>query len=212
MRVRSAAAAALRSAQLDEAWAAHAAGETAGLAQARGEELGRVKVRAIAVDKGKVQIEPAWKGNGPLRISSRDGLATLFESSKITSHQYGAGRAYRTAYELAAAGLKIANLNASGGGGGVQHGTLASHRSAQELQRAYVLARLRQIEIAVGGLGPRELRVLRAVAGEGHTIRSLGGSGNAREADTRALVRALEAVVSVLAGPIQRRLKREAAA
>lgn len=199
LRERAQEAADLRRAQLDAFWAAQAVAETADLAQVRGEQLGQL-----------AKAEAAELGLQPLRISSRDGLAVLFEAGSITAHQYGAGRAYRVAYELAGEGLKIANLNPTGVGGGGQAGTLAAHRSARELQRAYVLARLRQIELAAGGRGERELRVLRAVAGEGHTISSLGRAGSARDRNTLALRRALEAAVDVLAAPVQRRLKNEA--
>jgi len=204
MRELSAAAEGLRRDQLDAFWAEQATAETAELAQARGEQLGAVGWDAGEASDGALAFRP-------LRISSRDGLADLYENGTITAHQYGAGRAYRVAFELAGAGLKIANLNPSGGAGGTQHGTLAAHRSARELQRAYVLARLRQIELAAGGKGDRELSVLRAVAGEGHTISSLGRAGSARERNTAALRRALEAAVRVLAGPVQRGLKNAVA-
>lgn len=200
MRERSIEADRLRREQLDAFWAEQAAAETAQLAQARGEQLGQV---AQADLEGRVDQAIAELGGKPLRISSRDGLATLFEAGAISAHQYGAGRAYRVAFELASAGLRIANLNPTGFGGGKQHAGLAA-RSAAELQRAYVLLRLRRIELAVAGLGARELRVLRLVAGEGYTIRELGGGGNSREANTAALRRALEAAVEILAQPLKK--------
>ncbi|MDP2214757.1 hypothetical protein [Phenylobacterium sp.] len=192
MRERSLHAEKLRREQIDAFWAEQAAMETAGLAQGRGEEIGQVR-------------EP--EAARALRISSRDGLATLFEARTISAHQYGAGRAYRVAFEAASAGLKISNPSPAAR---VFRSSdpLTHHRDAGELQRAYVLARLRQIELAVSGLGSRELQVLRSVAGEGRTIRELGGGGRAREKNTAALRRALEAAVGVLATPVHLGLKR----
>ncbi len=206
MRERSLLADRMRREQLDAFWAEQATAETASLAQGRGEEIGKV---AQADLEGHVDRAVEALGAKPLRISSRDGLATLFEARAITAHQYGAGRAYRVAFELASAGLKIANLNPTGVGGGKQHAGLAA-RSAAELQKAYVLARLRQIELAVAGLGARELRVLRMIAGEGFTVRELGGGGNSREANTAALRRALEKAVEILAAPVHKGLKKTA--
>lgn len=192
-RVRLATAERLRLQEVEAHWSAQARAETLALAEARGEEVGVVEADAPKA----------------IQISSRDGLASLRKSGKISAHQFGAGRAYRTAYELAAAGLRIATINPSGVHAG-RSAPVGFHRSAAELQRAYLLGRLEQIEIAVRAIGERELTVLRKVAGEGHTIRSLGRSGNAREADAQALVRALEAAVRVLAGPVQKRLVRQA--
>ncbi|MBC7168984.1 hypothetical protein [Phenylobacterium sp.] len=191
MRERSLTADQLRREQLDAFWAQQSAAETAELASARGEEIGK----AGGPDAPKA-----------LRISSRDGLATLFEAGVISAHQYGAGRAYRVAYETAAK-VRIASLNPSGVSAGKSPAGLQA-RSAHELQRAYVLARLRQIELAVAGLGERELTVLRKVAGEGMTIHQIGGGGKPREKNKAALRRALDVAVSVLAGPIHVGLKR----
>ncbi|MDP1642733.1 MAG: hypothetical protein Q8L59_11160 [Phenylobacterium sp.] len=194
MRERSIAAEQLRRAQLDAFWAQTAEAETAELAQARGEVIGASRDA---------------ESSRALRISSRDGLATLFEAGAITAHQYGAGRAYRVAFEAAGV-IRVASLNPDGPAGGRAQPSGLQARSAHELQRAYVLARLRQIELAVSGLGDRELNVLRKVAGEARTIRELGGGGNTREANQAALRRALEAAVRVLAGPVHLGLKRAA--
>lgn len=194
----------LRREELEATWSERAEAETAAIASARGEQFGAVSTADL---EGRVAGDLSFK---PIRISSRDGLATLFEAGKLTNSQYGALRVYRIAFETASAGLRVANLNPSGAAASRQASGLAA-RSAAELQRAYVLARLRQIELAVSGKGERELRVLRAVAGEGRTIRSLGGSGNAREADTKALVRAADAAIDVLSKPVHAGLKRSAA-
>lgn len=193
MRERSLHAEQLRREQIDAFWAEQAAMETAGLAKGRGEEIGQSR-------------EP--EAARALRISSRDGLATLFEARAISAHQYGAGRAYRVAFEAASV-VRIANLNPTAVSGGSSPAGLQV-RSAHELQRAYVLARLRQIELAVSGLGTRELTVLRKVAGEGLTINELGGGGKPRAKNKIALQRALDVAVQILAGPVHLGLKRAA--
>ena len=194
MRERSLHAEQLRREQIDAFWAERAAMETAGLAQGRGEEIGQSR-------------EP--EAERALRISSRDGLATLFEARTISAHQYGAGRAYRVAFEAASV-VKISQMNPDRVMTPRQASSAMGLRSPAELQRAYVLARLRQIELAVSGLGRRELDVLRKVAGEGLTIREIGGGGRARQANTDALRRALETAVRVLAAPVHVGLKRTA--
>lgn len=205
VRETSAVAARLRHEQLEATWSERATIETKAEAEERGEQLGKVSPADL---EGRVSEEGVHK---PVRISSRDGLATLFETGKLSNSQYGALRTYRIAFELASAGLRVANLNPSGVSASRQTAGLVA-RSASELQRAYILARLRQIELAVAGKGARELRVLRAIGGEGRTIRSLGGSGNAREADTKALVRAADAALDVLTKPVHAGLKKSAAA
>ena len=61
-------------------------------------------------------------------------------------------------------------------------------RSPAALQRAYLMGRLRGME---KGATEIELLVLRAVAGEGQTLRSLGTGGQAKAANRAALVSAL---------------------
>lgn len=204
VRERSAEADRLRREQLEAAWSERAVVETATMAEQRGEQLGKV---AAADLEGRVEGGEVYK---PTRILSRDGLAALFETGRLSTSQYAALRTYRVAFEMAAAGLRVANLNPSGVSASRQASGLPA-RSAAELQKAYVLARLRQIELAVAGLGARELRVLRKIAGEGQTIRSLGGGGKSREANTKALVRAAEAARDVLSKPVHAGLKRSAA-
>ena len=122
------------------------------------------------------------------RLRSRDGLTTAFDAGTISSAELKAGMAYRMCFEAQAAGLKSALANAGmiGGGGSQPVGFAA--RSPAALQQAYLMARLRGME---AGLSPRELTILRAVAGEGHTLRVIGGGGKRRAANRDALVAAL---------------------
>lgn len=138
---------------------------------------------------------------GAKRIKTRDGLAMLLESGGIDETQHKAGMAYRYCHEVAGAGLR----SALGAAGQVRSGRLHGHlgRDAAELQRAYVIARLAQMERAVAAIARdardgRELIVLRHVAGEGGTIRSITAGSRARAASVAALRRALDAVAKVL--------------
>lgn len=135
----------------------------------------------------------------PFQAGGRDGLLALHRSKTLTDTDLKAGLAFRLAYEGASRGIGSCLGRAGEGGGSSKVAGLA--RSAAELQRAYLLARLNQMELAVGGelQDGRELHVLRLVAGEGRTMREVAGSsGHSRALATAALVRALECVARVL--------------
>lgn len=175
----------LRREHLDDAWSWRAAAETSDLAWARGEDTAYVEVIDTPV----------------LRISSRDGLATLFEAASITPLQYKAGRAFRVLYEMAGAGLKVATFEGGGGGGRSCSAKFNPKRSPRELQRALALGRLAKIEASISpvtGSPNRELIVLRWVAGEGRTLRSLTSGGRAFQANSAALKTALDTAAGVL--------------
>lgn len=172
--------------QREHAWAERASRETLAQAQVRGEEAGLAQI-----------VDAEGEAATVVRVSSRDGLATLYESGALTRDQYRAGRAYRLCFEIAAAGLKIANLNGAGGG----QPAAAWGRSAAELRRAYLTVRLIGLDRAVGGdrRGERRLKVLRAVAGEGRTLRELAcGSGDKYTRMRDDLIAALDIVVAML--------------
>jgi hypothetical protein len=178
-------AARLRREQLDAAWSRRAETETQEAAWARGEETDYVD---------------AGDGSSVLRISTHDGLATLYEAGSITTMQWKAGRRYRALYEASAAGLKIASMEASGGGHRISTG-FNPLRTPRELQRASVLGRLAGIERAICPLlaePNRPLIVLRRIAGDGHTLRALSPGGNAKKANLRALIVALNVAARVI--------------
>lgn len=159
-------------------------------------------------------------GSG-MRLQSRDGLAALHKSGALTDIQVKAGLAYRLCYEIGEQALGSC-LGRVGEGRGARdwsqlsiaktaEGELSLIRSAADLQRAYAVARLNQMERAVFGLADidgrvwvaqpdgHELGALRQVAGEGSTINSLcGSSGHARAVTKAALLRALDAIAGVL--------------
>jgi hypothetical protein len=186
-------AAKLRREQLDAAWSVRAENETVHLATRRGERLDYVQVTA---QDGPIGLVPATA----LRISSRDGLATLFESGSLTVIQYKAGRAYRPLYERAGEGLRIANMEGGGARRSPGEG-FNPRRTPRELSRASDMRQLSAVDTAVcpTGAGPnRALIVLRWVAGDGRTLSSLTSGGNAKRANLAALRAALDVAAKVL--------------
>lgn len=169
----------------------------AGLAVSR---LGPVNLRAKV--EAEFGVDLTWDRTlpgVPFRADGRDGIALLHKSKTLTDVDAKAALAFRLAYTAAVKGLGSCLGRAGEGGGSRKMAGLA--RSAAELQRAYLMARLNQMERAVGDIlqDGRELHVLRMVAGEGQTIREVAGSsGYARAQTTAALVRALEAIAKTL--------------
>ncbi|EDX81456.1 hypothetical protein BBAL3_2613 [Brevundimonas sp. BAL3] len=148
-------------------------------------------VRLEALRTGeKVQRLPA---SGPVRLKSRDGLVSLHTSGSLDDDEVRAGLAYRMCWEAASAGLKSSMANGERVSGGARGDAL-------DIKRAYLMARLNQMERAVGAImqDGRELLALRLIAGEGRTLTSLASGGNAKVAQLAALRRALAAVASVL--------------
>ncbi|HEX5264947.1 MAG TPA: hypothetical protein VFW13_15560 [Phenylobacterium sp.] len=161
------------------------------------------------------------RGGTGVRLQGRDGLAMLHKSGALTDQLVRAGLAYRLIHESVETALGSC-LGRVGEGRGARdwsrlsiaatpEGELRLIQSAADLHRAYVVARLNQIERAVFGLADpdgkvwlttpdgRELEALRRIAGEGQTLREVAGaSGHAREATKAALARALGAVAGVL--------------
>lgn len=177
---------------LERAAADAAVKAAAELAAREGRDLSSTDKRAIRRDFG-VTME-----KGRVRLRSRDGLASLNDTGSLTDDELKAGLAYRHCYETAAGGLRSALGQTEGGGRNVPVGF--APRDAAALQRAYVMARLAQMERTVGAEmhDGRELTVLRMVAGEGRTLSSLAAGGNAKVANLAALRRALAAVARVL--------------
>ena len=148
-------------------------------------------------------IAPVPK-QGPLRLKTRDGLMSLHASGSLSDGDVEAGLAYRLCVEHAGAGLRSALAMSQGGGGRSQGGFGPRDKAA--LMRAYLMARLDQMERAVNAAAQdgRELPALRLIAGDGRTLTSITAAGNAKLAYLAALRRALAAVASVL--PVKRGL------
>ena len=193
-----------------------ACGELAGdeLVMVRADQVGAADM--IAVDRRGDRIA----GTG-LRLSTRDGLVMLHKSGALTDALVKGGLAFRLIHQSVEAALGSC-LGRVGEGRGARdwsqlsialnaEGELKLMQSAADLHRAYVVARLNQIERAVFGLPDvtghvwlphpegNELSALRRIAGEGQTLRDVAGSsGHAREVAKAALVRALTVVAGVL--------------
>ncbi len=141
-------------------------GETATLARARGETVEQAQ--------------------GRLRITSRDGLQTLYEQGGLERPEYEAGMMYRRCFETLHSGPR-SNL-AGDFGSGVRGFSEASADGFAEL-RAFRAEKLRLWEgLAKTG---RQAWILRLVAGQGRTINSVAPGGSARAANTQALLAVL---------------------
>lgn len=135
---------------------------------------------------------------GAVRIRERDGLWGALESGVITSAMAEAGFEYRARFEAAGAQQLGSQLGRVGEGSikaSSSHGATAAG-----LFRAYAGVQVTTAEAHVLTADPtqRALTVLRAVAGEGRTIRSLGHGGNTRAANGKALALALPIVARSL--------------
>jgi len=140
--------------------------ETASLARGRGEAVEEVQ--------------------GRLRVTSRDGLQSLFEQGGLERPEYEAGMMYRRCYETLSAGPR-SNL-AGDLASGVRGFSEARADGFAEL-RAFRAEKLRHWE-ALASNG-RQAWVLRLVAGQGRTINSIAPGGSARAANTKALMAVL---------------------
>lgn len=129
------------------------------------------------------------------RLLGRDGLASLFDSKALSERQWNTGLVYRELYELAGVAVVGSQLGKVDGAAAVRSST--SGLVAAGLRRAYAGVRLTQAETAVGSV--EGVAVLRAVAGEGRTIRSMFNGGKARQRATGALAAALDLVRPSLA-------------
>lgn len=133
------------------------------------------------------------------RIKARDGLASLVDAKAITEAEAKVGLAYRLLFEQCGPGSGLGSqledrprsIRAS------THGVVA-----HGLLKAYAGVRLTGVERAVqhADASGRALAVLRAVAGAGHTIRSLGAGGNTNRANLAALQVALRITRAALEG------------
>jgi hypothetical protein len=137
--------------------------------------------------------------HGAVQALGRDGLAALARPPRptLTNTEVAAALAYRYLWEQAGKGAGLGSqlddrpraIRSS------SHGAVAAG-----LLRAYVGVRLTAIETAVmqEDRSGRALSVLRAIAGEGSSLRSLGQGGNTKARNVEALRQALRVVHSQL--------------
>jgi hypothetical protein len=146
-----------------------------------------------ADDQAEIYQDDQGDEPGAILAVGRDGLLTLAKSGGLTATQLTAARTYRFLYEQAGRGAGLGSQldDKPRAKRSTSHSIVAAG-----LYRAYVGVHLTRIERAVMLVDRtgRQLSVLRAVAGEGRTINSLGKGGKGREQRTKALALALDHV------------------
>lgn len=151
-------------------------------AEARALEDAMAQTATLARQRG----EMVEQTQGRLRITSRDGLQSLFERGGLERPEYEAGLMYRRCYETLHAGPR-SNL-ARDFSSGVRGFAEGPAEGFAEL-RAFRAEKLRQWEgLAQTG---RQVWILRLVAGQGRSINSVAPGGSARAANTKALMAVL---------------------
>lgn len=183
------------------------------VALARAEER-RLRAAGLSRSEAEAAAEVAPAAKGHRRIKGRDGLLVLEEAGWLTGvfeagertaadwfvskQRAMAGLAYRKMFEDDAAVVRsqLGGVNGSRGGSGTTDGLVAG-----AMDSALARLMLGEIDRQVAMAWPkgRELDVLRAIAGEGRSARSLttcGGKGAryVAEALNRALDKAWETI------------------
>ena len=112
------------------------------------------------------------------RVVDRDGLAQMFERGQISEAQFNVGLLYRRLLEATEAEVLGSQLGRVGETRIPAKSTDGA--CAQGLLRAYAGVRVRDVEESVRAADPSGLSlvVLRAIAGEGRTLRSPATGGN----------------------------------
>lgn len=170
-----------------------------GLAQRRMGAL--VELEAAREGEGEAEVIEKRRGQKGVRIRTRDGLKLAHERGAFGKRGWEADRLlavglrYRDRYEAAQASVKSCLDVADGVR--VQRTIWMEAVAAQ--RRAARANLVRRLDVAVvTSLGPEALDVLRKVAGEARTVRSLSSSGWQREVMARLLVSALKVAGEVL--------------
>lgn len=161
-----------------------------------------------AAREGEAEVVEKRRGQTQVRLRTRDGLKLLHERGGLTPKDGRGGRweadrllsvglRYRDRYERAQSSLKSC-LNVSDGAR-VQLTLWETARLSQ--RRAALANQVRELDIAVGvKLGAEAVQVLRAVAGEARTIRSLASGGKRRD----RLAGLLTAALGIVADQIEK--------
>lgn len=166
----------------DEVWLREALAETRALEAARG-----------------VRLERTAAG---LRLNGRDGLEMLRTSGRLGPVQEAAGLTYRRRFE-AAQPRQASSLAVAPGGGGrgaAEAVALRLARARREVARMEAAVAARYAGPGCAASAADALMVLREVAGQGRSIRSLAASGARRDRLTRRLGEALETLAAIAGG------------
>lgn len=158
-------------------------------------EIKAAQKLAMEALTGAGDLAVAFRDRGAVHALGRDGLALLARTKALTEAQVNVAMSYRYLYEQAGAGAGL--------GSQLEDKPRAVRAStdnlvAGALHRAYVGVRLTDMERAVmrADRTGRAITVLRAVAGDGRTLRSLGNGGNVKAANKAALILALDVLRS----------------
>lgn len=172
--------------------------------RAQVEEQQRPALRHLVRRVDLAEIYRDYDGHEPGAVLAvgRDGLLLLAKTGTLNSTQLRAGRNYRFLFEQAGKGAGLGSQldDRPRAPRSTSHGAVAAG-----LFRAYVGVHLTRIDKAVlaADRTGRQLAVLRAVAGEGRTVNSLGKGGRARQERTKTLGLALDLVHRELHGVLQ---------
>lgn len=179
--------------------------ETFEIAEARGEKVVEERVVRAEFARGE-HGELVCEKDRPVlltqvvvhkRIRDRDGLLALVREKKLTEREHQTGLSIRYLVERVPGRLGSCLEERTSSGAT----STSDPFVAAALQRAYLGVVLTAVERAFGNRedGVAELRALRAIAGEGSSLRSLGEGQNAREANLRRLKRALAVAEQAIA-------------
>lgn len=154
-----------------------------------------------AAREGEAEVIEKRRGQKGVRIRTRDGLKLAHERGTFGKRQTEADRLlavglrYRDRYEAAQASVKSCLDVADG----VRVARTIWIEAGAAQRRAARANLVRRLDVAVvTTLGPEALDVLRKVAGEARTVRSLASGARRRETLGRLLVGALGVVADVL--------------
>lgn len=166
--------------------------------------------QTVALDAGREgvasgEVVERRRGQGQVRLRTRDGLKLLHERGGLGADRVEAARLlavglrYRDLYELAQASLKsclAVSDRVSRGERTLWADAMAAHR------RAALANQVRRIEARVAtAAGPDALEVLRKVAGEACTVRSLCANARQRVRMESRLMTALTLAGEILCQP-----------
>jgi len=175
------------------------------------EELDVSMLSVVEAARQRGEKVTVFNDAGARQVVGRDGVATLVKAKSLTDGEARTAIAYRYLFENTSEGLR-SQLGAIEEGSSKRPVGGLTGRSAMQLHRAYVLARLDQVERAVlaGQQNGLELAVLRAVAGSGLPLSALVVGGKSKALYLAALKRALATAAAAIHAPLANRWPVEA--
>lgn len=142
----------------------------------------------VALEKARGDEVRDFNTAGAKRLSSRDGLLSLYLTGRLSADQAGAGLAYRRAMEARGA-VGCSSPSRMGGDKAADHYIKAGLARAKLGVRAAAVDRQVALELKDR---PECLDTLRRVAGYGQSVRSLAPGGKQFDRTVEALALALD--------------------